>query len=214
MKGIAKKTAGRADSVRIPDGLTLGKSLRQAGRRPLNQLDLHQFRYILPELRKTPIWIFADIFIGLIDETIHHQEYLHAKLSGDHVFADIVADHQAFMRIQSGLTKDFSIIIEVGLAPADVLIGSVEFEFIGGKAGPADARLSRDGREQRVRREGNAKALFLDPSNCFGCFLIESAEHTGVLKFVRIEFIEQRLIHERCFYHLCKKSRQGAQDSF
>jgi hypothetical protein len=46
--------------------------------------------------------ITADILTILIDYAVCQQEHLHAQLSRYHIFRDIVADHEAFLTLQTG----------------------------------------------------------------------------------------------------------------
>ena len=84
----------------------------------------------LCKLGKVAVRVVGDGEVMAVEEAVGQKKDLHAKRGGDHVLVHVVSYHQAFRGLGVDLAENVTVIIQVRLAMARVLIGGVEKEVI------------------------------------------------------------------------------------
>ena len=89
-----------------------------------------------------------------------------------------------------------AVIVRVGLAVAGIFIGRNELEISRVQPGPADARHSGDGGEERVGRKGGAQPEGAGQAHGLRRLFGKAAENACVAEVHGVEFLKNRLVVE------------------
>ena len=84
---------------------------------------------------------------------------------GSHILADVIADHDAFFRVDAAYGADFFIVVEVGLAGRGVVIGGDIIEVVYIQPCPMNTAVGGRFRKNRIGCHNQLSAMFFDKFN-------------------------------------------------
>lgn len=93
---------------------------------------------------------------------ICQQKNMHPALAGDHIFFDIVSDHQTRFRIQIINFDQFFIIKKIWFAGVSVFVGRDRFKIGWIKSGPSNSGESSDCRKDRIGRDQKGEVFLFE----------------------------------------------------
>ena len=133
------------------------------------------------------------------DQAVCQKKYLHAKLPGDHVFGDIVAYHEAALRVFSETVQELLIVGRIRLAVPDIFISRVKFKILRFQSRPADAAFGGDGRENGIGSQCRAQPQPLRLPDGLSGLGLKTAELFSFLKICGVKVFEHRKIVQNLF---------------
>ena len=130
----------------------------------------------------------------LVDQAVGQQEHLHTQRLSHHVFAHIVAYHDAFFGAGAQRLQDLEVVVGGGLAEAAVLVGGIQGKVVLVQTGPADPALGGDGGEDGVGGQYRGEAPVFDRLDHLSRSGVEAADLLYLLEARAVEGIEFGLV--------------------
>ena len=134
--------------------------------------------------------VIAQILVVAIDQAVGDQVGAKAQSGRYHVLVDVVADHQALLRMDAADRTDLLIIIEVRLAGGGIVIGGDILKIIDIQSCPFDAGVGSGFRKDRIGRHDQADAATFEIVDALSRKRLHTGFGTSRDKLAPVEFVD------------------------